>query len=166
MMSSLSPLCPLLFFLHHTVNPSIGCVPLSAHGDAHLSMEEFILAANHNRGVVNERRRANTSTTLMTDFCLSAVSRSLWAAGTFCVCLTRSVLIFTACPHCVCVCVCVRTPQLTTNKPQQGSESTDGSVQLSLTAHPCTSQFNNDPGHPEFLYYNREMSLNLRSFGQ
>lgn len=72
MMSSLSPLCPLLFFLHHTVNPSIGCVPLSAHGDAHLSMEEFILAANHNRGVVNERRRANTSTTLMTDFCLSA----------------------------------------------------------------------------------------------
>lgn len=34
-------------------------------------MEEFILAANHNKGVVNECRCANTPATLMSDFCLS-----------------------------------------------------------------------------------------------
>lgn len=69
MMSSPSSPSPRLS-LHHPVNGSIGRPPLSAHGDARLSMEEFILAANHNRGVVNERTCANTSTGLMTDFCL------------------------------------------------------------------------------------------------
>lgn len=58
----LSPLC---LYLYHTVNPSIGSVLLLAHGDAHLSMKEFILAANHSRGVVIKYRCANTLTSLM-----------------------------------------------------------------------------------------------------
>lgn len=111
-------LFPLLFH-HHSVNPSIGSVPLSAHGDAHLSMEEFILAANHNRGVVNECRRANTSTTLMSDFCLS-VSQSLWVSNTLCLreALCFSSFVFYSVVPCACVCVfmhCIM-PQLTINK--------------------------------------------------
>lgn len=52
-------------YLYHAVNPSIGSVLLLAHGDAHLSMKEFILAANHSRGVVIKYRCANTLMSLM-----------------------------------------------------------------------------------------------------
>lgn len=58
----LSPRC---LCLYHTVNPSIGSVLLLAHADAHLSMEEFILAANHSRGLVIKYRCANTLMSLM-----------------------------------------------------------------------------------------------------
>lgn len=58
----LSPLC---LYLYHTVNPSIGTVLLLAHSDTHLSMKEFILLANHSRGVVIKYRCANILTTLM-----------------------------------------------------------------------------------------------------
>lgn len=60
--SLLSPRC---LCLDHTVNPSIGSVLLLAHADAHLSMEEFILAANHSRGLVIKYRCANTLMSLM-----------------------------------------------------------------------------------------------------
>lgn len=58
-------LSPLRLYLYHTVNPSIGTVLLLAHGDTHLSMKEFILVANHSRGVVIRYRCANILTTLM-----------------------------------------------------------------------------------------------------
>lgn len=58
----LSPRC---LCLYHTVNPSIGSALLLAHADAHLSMEEFILAANHSRGLVIKYRCANTLMSLM-----------------------------------------------------------------------------------------------------
>lgn len=52
-------LSPLRLYLCPTVNPSIGTILLLAHGDTHLSMKEFILAANHSRGVLIKYRCAN-----------------------------------------------------------------------------------------------------------